>query len=87
MPKKQTDDPADGQSLSLAEVRLVADLRITHAKVDELFQLVTNLKRRHNEAAIRDYADPPVLDEDINRVDQIYLWFLSLKEEGMRRTG
>ena len=73
--------------MKIDEVRLVADLRIMHAKVDELFQLVSNLKRRHSETAIRDYADAPVLDEDIARVDQIYLWFVTLKEEGLRRTG
>jgi hypothetical protein len=49
--------------------------------------VVSNLKRRHPEADIRRYADEPVLEEDISRVDQIYLWFVSLKEEGMRRTG
>ena len=85
--KKQSDPPAGGQLLRIEEVRLIADLRIMHAKVDELFQLVTNLKRRHNEMAIRDYADGPVLEEDISRVDQIYLWFVRLKEEGLRRTG
>jgi hypothetical protein len=75
------------ESFTIEEIRLVSDLRIMHAKVDELYQLVSNLKRRHNETAIRDYADTPVLDEDIARVDEIYLWFVSLKEEGIRRTG
>lgn len=73
--------------LDIDEIRLVADLRIMHSKVDELFQVVSNLKRRHNEIDIRRYADEPVLEEDISRVDQIYLWFVSLKEEGLRRTG
>jgi hypothetical protein len=58
-----------------------------HAKVDELFQIVSNLKRRHDESAVRRYADAPVLEEDIARVDQIYLWFVSLKEEALKRTG
>jgi hypothetical protein len=85
--KKPSDHGANSQVFTIEELRLVSDLRIMHAKVDELFQLVSNLKRRHNETAIRDYADTPVLDEDIARVDQIYLWFISLKEDGLKQTG
>jgi hypothetical protein len=70
-----------GRWLEIGEVRLVSDLRIMHAKVDELYQLVQNLKRRHDEAAIYKYADHLLLQEDIDRVDQIYLWFVALKEE------
>lgn len=82
-------DADGGHSLDIKEVRLVADLRIMHSKVDELFQLVANLKRRHDERSIRAYADSDVMEEDINRVDEIYLWFISLKEkeEDRRRTG
>ena len=71
----------------MEEVRLVSDLRIMHAKVDELYQIVQNLKRRHSEEAIFDYADHPVLQEDIDRVDQIYLWFIALKEEGRKKSA
>jgi hypothetical protein len=67
--------------LDVDEVRLVSDLRIMHAKVDELYQIVTNLKRRHSGADIHKYADQPVLNEDIARVDEIYLWFVTLKNE------
>ena len=35
------------------KVRLVADLRIMHAKVYELFEIVSVIKRRHKENAIR----------------------------------
>lgn len=86
MYKRPAEQHADGRPLDIDEIRLVSDLRIMHAKVDELFQIVSNLKRRH-EGAVRQYADEPVLEEDISRVDQIYLWFVSLKEEGLRRTG
>ena len=55
-----------------------------HAKVYELFEIVSVLKARHEEADIRRYADHAMLDNDIQRVDEIYLWFLSLKEEGVR---
>lgn len=55
-----------------------------HSKVDELYQVVSNLRRRHNEASVQKYADGPVLNEDITRVDEIYMWFVKLKEEGER---
>lgn len=76
-----TERPTPGRWLDIDEVRLISDLRIMHAKVDELYQIVTNLKRRHSGADIHKYADAPVLNEDITRVDEIYLWFLSLKQQ------
>ena len=72
--------------LKIDEIRLVSDLRIMHSKVSELFQVVDILKRRHPEMAIRQYADPVALEEDIRRVDEIYLWFIALKEQGIRLT-
>ncbi|HEY2391978.1 MAG TPA: hypothetical protein VGK22_12475 [Candidatus Angelobacter sp.] len=72
------------QTPNIEEVRLIADLRIMHAKVFELFEIVSVIKRRHDEGAIRVFADQVMLDQDIHRVDEIYLWFLKLKEEGMR---
>jgi hypothetical protein len=70
--------------LNIEEVRLVADLRIMHAKVHELFEVVTVLKRGHEENYIRRYADHAMLEKDIQRVDEIYLWFVRLKEEGLK---
>jgi len=70
--------------LDIGEVRLVADLRIMHAKVHELFEVVSVLKRGHEENYIRRYADHAMLEKDIQRVDEIYLWFLRLKEEGLK---
>ncbi|HEU4413476.1 MAG TPA: hypothetical protein VFT65_01740 [Candidatus Angelobacter sp.] len=67
--------------LTIEEVRLVSDLRIMHSKVNELAQIISVLKRHHPEMAIRQYADQKMLDDDIRRVDEIYLWFISLKEE------
>jgi len=81
---KLSNEPTTGRGLEIEEVRLVSDLRIMHSKIDELFQVVTNLKRRHDEAAIHKYADQMVLTEDIERVDSIYMWFLMLKEEANR---
>ncbi|HEV7217685.1 MAG TPA: hypothetical protein VGN39_02340 [Terriglobales bacterium] len=67
--------------LNIEEVRLVSDLRVMHSKVDELFYIVSSLKRRHDQTDIHKYADPPLLAEDIMRVDEIYMWFIALKDE------
>jgi hypothetical protein len=80
-----TQRPATDRWLDIDEVRLVSDLRIMHAKVDELYQIVCNLKRRHSGSDIHKYADQPVLNEDIARVDEIYLWFINLKERRERQ--
>jgi hypothetical protein len=85
MKSKFKDIPVEGRSLDIEEVRIVSDLRIMHSKVDELHQIVSNLRRRHSQADIHKYADQPVLSEDIARVDELYLWFLSLKEESARK--
>jgi hypothetical protein len=76
--------PTAGRPLDIDEIRLVSDLRIMHSKVDELFQVVKNLRRRHDQRNIHKYADQPVLSDDIERVDDIYNWFVSLKEEGRK---
>jgi hypothetical protein len=71
----------EGRSLNVQEIRLVSDLRIMHSKVDELHVMVQSLRHRHNEAEIVKYADYEVLAEDIRKVDEIYLWFVKVKEE------
>ena len=73
-----------GPHLDVGEVRLIADLRIMHAKVHELFEIVTVLKRGHEDNHIRKYSDHAMLEKDIQRMDEIYLWFVRLKEEGMK---
>ena len=83
--KKQSNQPLSERWLDVNEVRLIADLRVMHSKVDELYQIVTNLKRRHDDDDIHKYADQPVLSEDIDRVDEMYMWFLRLKEQGRQR--
>jgi hypothetical protein len=75
-----SSEPIENRWLTVEEVRLVCDLRIMHAKVDELFQIVNALKQRHAEEDIRKYADHVALEKDIQEVDAIYLWFLGLKE-------
>jgi hypothetical protein len=82
--EKNMSKPGGERGIAVEEVRLIADLRIMHAKVHELFELVTVLKRGHEESSIRKYADHKMLEKDIQRVDDIYLWFLTLKEEGIR---
>ena len=84
MKSRQSKESVESRWLDIEEVRLVGDLRIMHSKVDELYQVVTNLKRRTNEASVHKYADGLVLTEDINRVDEIYMWFIKLKEQGER---
>lgn len=76
--------PDNRPRLDIEEVRLIADLRIMHAKVHELFEIVSVLKRGREENFIRKYADHVMLEKDIQRVDEIYLWFISLKEEGLK---
>lgn len=71
---------------NIEEMRLIADLRIMHAKVFELFEIVSVIKRRHDESSIRRCADQVMLEQDIQRADELYLWFLKLKEEGIRLT-
>jgi hypothetical protein len=83
MPIRKRSEP--DSALNMEEVRLVSDLRIMHSKVDELHHVVDNLKRRHSHQDIFQYADPAVLAEDIRRVDEIYLWFVKLKEEAERQ--
>lgn len=69
-----------GRWLSIDEIRLVSDLRVMHAKVDELCQLVRSLKQRHDEVDIHKYADHEVLGQNIQKIDEIYLWFVKLNE-------
>jgi hypothetical protein len=87
MNPKRSQQSVEDRWLTIEEVRIVSDLRIMHAKVDELFHLVESLKRRHDEQAIVKYADSPVLTEDIQKVDAIYLWFVRLKEEIIAQRG
>ena len=70
--------------LEIEEVRLVSDLRIMHAKVHELFQVVVSLRGRHNEDEVVRYAEQKMLNQDIERVDEIYLWYVKLKERAER---
>jgi hypothetical protein len=83
MNPKRTSQVVEDHSLSIEEVRIVCDLRIMHAKVDELCQLVSALKKHHNESDVVKYADQPILTEDIQNVDEIYMWFVKLKEEAI----
>ena len=75
----------DDRPLSLDEVRIVSDLRVMHSKVDELFHLVEQIRQRYDEHDVNIYSDKPRLALDIDRVDEIYLWFVKLREERDRR--
>jgi len=82
---KRHSQEVEDRWLNVDEIRLIADLRVMHSKVDELYQVVSNLKRRHDDDAIHKYADQRVLSEDIDRVDELYMWFLRLKEQNRKR--
>ena len=83
MNPKHSQQKVEDRWLEIEEVRLVSDLRIMHSKVADLYQLVQFLKHHHDEFAVVKYADQPILTEDIERVDEIYLWFVKLKEESI----
>ena len=87
MNPKRPSESVEDRALTIDEIRIVCDLRIMHAKVDELYQLVTALKQKHKEPDVVKYADQPILAEDIRRVDEIYLWFVKLKEENIAQRG
>ena len=74
-------DSPESKPLRIDEVRIVSDLRIMHSKVNELFHLVGQLKQRYDESAICAYSDEDLLSQDIERVDDIYAWFVRLREE------
>ena len=70
-------------TFTVEEVRIIADLRIMHSKVDELYQVVVGLQQRHSEGNVCTYADTQLLADDIRKVDEIYLWFVKLKERDL----
>jgi hypothetical protein len=73
MNPKRTPQEVESRWLTIQEVRLVGDLRIMHSKVDEIYQVVKALRERHREDAIVRYADQPVLTDDIQKIDEVYL--------------
>lgn len=83
---KRIDGPSENRPLTIEEVRIVSDLRIMHAKVDDLYHIVDQLRHRYDETAVNIYSDQGLLSQDIDRVDQIYLWFVKLREERDRRS-
>lgn len=80
-PRLLKPSPPTAPSLTIEEVRIVADLRVMHAKVQELFQIIDALKQRHSGKDVHAYSDPRLLADDIAKVDEIYLWFVKLREE------
>jgi hypothetical protein len=81
MASARSRQDSDDRSLDVQEIRLVSDLRIMHSKVDELHIMVETMKRWHKEADIVKYAHYEVLSENIRKVDEIYMWFVKVKEE------
>ena len=81
MKKSGTGKSIPLRGLTIEEIRLVSDLRVMHSKVDELFNIVESMRRRHGYDEIQKYADRKVLEQDIENVDKIYLWFVKLREK------
>jgi len=79
-PSPRRNKDLDGRSFDIDEIRLIADLRIMHTKVNELYTLVEYLKKRHDESDVVKYADYEVLSDEIRKSDAIYLWFVGVKE-------
>ena len=70
------DGTPEGRWLTIEEVRVVSDLRIMHAKVAELHDIVHTLRTRYSESETNAYSDMSVLSDNIDRIDEIYLWFV-----------
>lgn len=68
------------------ETRIVADLRIMHSMVSQLYHHIRDLHQRYTEPDIIRYADQELLAMDIKRNDETYQFFVGLAEE-RRNTG
>ncbi len=62
------------------ETRIVADLRIMHSMVSQLYHHMCDLHERYTEADIIRYADQELLAVDIKRNDETYQFFVGLSE-------
>ncbi len=60
-------------------VELQTDLRILHAKVGELFQIVQQVKKHFDLDQVLTTADSRQLAKNIDRMDEVYRWFAGLK--------
>lgn len=87
LPMSALDGNLEGRWLSVEEVRLVSDLRIMHAKVNEFYEIVQTLRSRYSESEILAYSDLPLLSQNIDHIDDIYLWFVKLREQRDRKNG
>ncbi len=63
------------------ETRIIADLRIMHSMVSQLYHHIRDLHQRYAEADIIAYADQELLSLDIRRNDATYQFFVSLAEQ------
>ncbi len=66
------------------ETRIVADLRIMHSMVSQLYHHIRDLHQRYTEPDIIAYADQQLLTIDIKRNDETYQFFASLSEQRMK---
>lgn len=73
--------------VTLEEIRIIADLRILHAKVFEVFQACNMLRSRHTEKRILQYADQAVVQDDIKKMQLLYQWFMRIQNEILATKG
>ncbi|HEY0565809.1 MAG TPA: hypothetical protein VGC88_09505 [Terriglobales bacterium] len=75
------EQPLENRSLNVEEIRLVGDLRYMHNRVLELIALVREIRERHPTTDVVRYADRPLLELDIQRVDEAYQYYLDIRQE------
>jgi hypothetical protein len=63
------------------EARVIADLRIMHSMVSQLYNHVRDLHDRYSEQDVIRYADQELLTLDIRRNDETYQFFVNLAEQ------
>ena len=61
-------------------VELQTDLRILHAKVGELFQIVQQVRKHFEVDQVLTTADTRQLAKNIDHMDEVYRWFADLKK-------
>ncbi len=75
----KTQPQLSGQQVR--ETRIIADLRIMHSMVSQLYHHIHDLHQRYTEPEILRYADQQLLAVDIKRNDETYQFFVGLSEQ------
>ena len=81
---KQEESGSELNSRQVHEARVIADLRIMHSMVSQLYHHIRDIHQWYTEEDIIRYADQHLLTLDIQRNDETYRFFVSLAEERRR---